>query len=197
MPADNSDLEGKLSIREEALLTVGGGQLAQVLDCYAGEGHMYRQVWHKADRYLGLEKRFARPAGHTDGECWRGDNARMLDRALRRAPWNIVDLDAYGSPWQLFRRVARAAKSPKITVTMTCGLQRNLCGGMVTPWVRAVTGANGLSYTGLLVRWYDDVVRWTIEHCLKGTGFKVARARRRLSRRNKDTWYWLVELARE
>lgn len=188
-------MEGKLLVREEALLTVRG-QPAMVLDCYAGEGHMFRNVWHKADRYLGLEKRVARPAGHPDGECWRGDNARMLDRALRRAEWNIVDLDAYGSPWQLFRRVARGLRAKQLTVTMTCGLQRNLSSGSVTPWVRAITGANGLTYTGLLVRWYDDVVRWTVEHCLKGTGFGVARARRRLSRRNKDTWYWLVEIVR-
>ncbi len=195
MPSDNSDLESKLLVREAAMAAADGP--ARVLDCFAGEGHMFDQVWHRAGSYLGLEKRFSRPVGAKHGECWRGDNRRLLERAMARAPWNVIDLDAYGSPWQLFRRVAQLSREPRLAVTLTCGLARNLCSDQTTPWVQALTGTRGLSYTGMLVRWYDDVARWTIAYCLGGTGFRVDRVRRAQSRRNVMVWYWCVQLSRE
>jgi hypothetical protein len=195
MPRDNSDLEAKLMIRRAALESVGK-EPAQVLDCFAGEGHMYQEVWHRAARYLGLEQRFSRPPGHPQGEAWRGDNKMLLGRAMHKADWNVVDLDAYGSPWQLFRRLVRLTKRRRLAVTLTCGLSRHLCTGRPTPWVGQVTGTAGLSYTGMLVRWYDDVVRWTVAHCLGGTGFGVVRARRLRSAGNINMWYWLLELER-
>jgi hypothetical protein len=195
LPSDNSDLEGKLLVREAAL--AASDSRALVLDAFAGEGHMYSHVWHRAAGYLGLERRFSRPPGHPRGECWRGDNRRLLEHAMARAAWTIVDLDAYGSPWQLFRRVAQLARTDRLAVTLTCGLSRNLCSDQTTPWVQALTGTRGLSYTGMLVRWYDDVARWTIDYCLTGTGFRVERVRRAQSRRNVMVWYWLVQLARE
>ena len=55
----------------------------------------------------------------------------------------------------------------------------------------------GLSYTGLLVRWYDDLCRWTLAHCLRDTTWTIERARRSKSAGNKDIWYWLLELGRK
>lgn len=193
MPADNSDLSGKVALRRAALEAIGGP--ARVLDCFAGEGHMYEQAWKGAERYLGIDQRFGRPAGDPRGECWRGENRLLVGRAMDREPWNLIDLDAYGSPWQLFKRVARSSHADRLVVTLTCGLSRSLCGNPAR-WARELSGTVALSYAGLMVRWYDDVARWTIDYCLKGTRFVVKRARRTLSRRNKDTWYWLLELDR-
>jgi hypothetical protein len=197
MATDNSDLAGKLLVRRAALEALGG-ERARVLDCFAGEGHMFEKAWNVAEAYLGIERRFARPAGDPRGECWRGDNRMLVDRAFAREPWNIVDLDAYGSPWQLLRRVARAATGSRLVVTLTCGLSRSMCGSTSLPrWARQLTGATGLSYTGMMVRWYDDVVRWTIAYCVRDSGLVVARARRARSRSNVNVWYWLVELSRQ
>lgn len=196
MSTDNSDLEGKLAVRRAALATLKG-EPPIVLDCFAGEGHMYEAVWHKAAEYLGLEKRFARPAGHPRGQAWRGDNRDLIARAIRRRPWNVIDLDAYGTPWSLFKYVAQYAESPRLVVTTTCGLSRSLCSTTSAPhWLRELAGFRGLSYTGLMVRWYDDLMRWTIAHCLSRSSYRITRCRRTLSRANKDTWYWLLEMER-
>lgn len=196
MPTDNSDLEGKLILRRAALAALKG-EPARVLDCYAGEGHMYEAVWHQAAEYLGLEQRFSRPPGDPRGHTWRGDNRDLIGRAITRRPWNIIDLDAYGTPWALLKYAAEHAQARRLMVTVTCGLSRAMCSTTAAPhWLRDLAGFRGLSYTGLLVRWYDDLVRWTIAHCLSRSPFTVTRCRRVRSRANKDTWYWLLELER-
>jgi hypothetical protein len=194
MPTDNSDPGAKLLLRREALASIKGE--TGVLDCFAGEGHMFENVWHQADHYLGLERRFRRPAGHARGECWRGDNRQMLERAMARADWNVVDLDAYGSPWQLFYRTLRLAKASRLAITTTCGLSRNLCSGNLVPWVSTITGTRKLSYSGILIRWYDDIIRWTLDFCVQGSGYRIVRVRRAHSAKSAITWYWLVELER-
>lgn len=43
--ADNSNVGMKVALRDRALANVGD---ARVLDCYAGEGVMYRRAWNRA-----------------------------------------------------------------------------------------------------------------------------------------------------
>lgn len=195
MRYDNSDLEGKLTIRRMALEVIHGP--IRVLDCFAGNGNMYKEIWHRADKYLGIEKRLARPPGHERGECWKGDNrsAALIERAIAKEKFNVIDLDAYGSPWQVFERVVSLSKETQLVITLTCGIQRNLCMATPTPWITDISGTGTLSYSGLLTRWYDDIIRWTLAAALKGNAYKIIRARRVLSgNTNKFTWYWLIEL---
>lgn len=209
MPRDNSDTDAKLAVRRRALELVRPVRgPALVLDCYAGEGHMFREVWHEADRYLGLEKRFSRPPGDPAGECWRGDNVRLLRRAMEVAPWNIVDLDGYGSPWQFLAHVVRLSREKRLVVTATCGMVRALAFGTCAHWIRELTGVGRLSSSPgitLLARWNDDIARWAIAYAIRGTGFGVVEAHRalaavdyRVKRVSLYTraWYYLLVLER-
>jgi hypothetical protein len=192
---DNSDPTGKIEIRRAAL--AAAPKPALVLDCYAGRGYMFEAVWRRADDYLGLEKRFARGRDDPHGYTWKGDNRDLIGQAIRRRPWNVVDLDAYGSPWAMFKYVVENADAPRLVVTATCGLGRALLGSTSAPnWLREIAGCRGLTGTGLLRRWYDDFMRWTFAYCLRRSEYRIVRARRAIARTNKDTFYWLLELER-
>jgi hypothetical protein len=181
-------------LRTEAL-RLAGPQSALVLDCYAGIGHMYDAVWKKADRYLGIDKRFSRKPGAEFGQCWKGDNERLIERAMQHVQWNIVDLDAYGSPWVMLRRVLELAKAPRLIVTATCGLSRPL---MTKPpaLVLALSGTEKLTYHALLYRWYDDIIRWHVEWAMKRASYTAKRVRRIRSGPSRDIWYYLLEFER-
>ncbi len=193
---DNGDHAGKILIREEAL--AAAGKAPKVLDCYAGEGVMYQAVWCRASSYLGVEKRFARRAGHPAGRCWRGNNETLIAKAMQQEPWDVVDLDAYGNPWPMLRKVLKLATGKRLVVPATCGLNRAMATGS-SDFAAAVSGASRLSYLGLMVRWYDDVIRWTLSWCVRGTGWKVKRARYVATDSSSAKWfmrYWLLEFER-
>jgi len=89
--------QAKAELREMALAAIGADK-AHVLDLFAGDGEMYRAVWHKAAEYVGCDKVWYRDS-RTAFVC---DNRRAL-RAIpevRLKEFNIFDLDAHGSPWE-------------------------------------------------------------------------------------------------
>jgi len=66
----------------------------KVFDVFAGAGDMHRAVWNEFD-YTGCDKRYFR-----DGRrVYVADNRRVL-RAIDLNPYNVFDLDAFGSPWE-------------------------------------------------------------------------------------------------
>lgn len=83
----------KVAIRENVLSHIKG---ARVFDGFAGSGEMFRAVWHKADAYCGCDMRFFMD---DDRFAYVGDNRRVM-RVVDLSPFNIFDLDAYGSPWE-------------------------------------------------------------------------------------------------
>lgn len=193
LQVDNGDLEAKVMVRKAALDAAGPG--ARVLDCYAGEGHMYRNVWHEAAEYLGIEKRFARPKDSPAGRCMKGDNVTLLGRAMQISEWNVVDLDAYGNPWPLLRKVLKLARGQRLVVTLTCGIDRSIRVGS-NDFAAALAGLSSFSYTGLLTRWYDDVIRWAVAWAVGGTRWRVSRARVIQGQHNAQMRYWLLEFER-
>jgi len=83
----------KVDIRKRVLATVG--DKASVFDGFAGAGEMYSAVWKDAKAYTGCDLKWAR-----DGrKMFVADNRRVL-RAIDLRPFNVFDLDAYGSPWE-------------------------------------------------------------------------------------------------
>lgn len=190
---DNGDFEAKLLVRQEALSHCKGKP--RILDCFAGEGHMYNLVWKDAcSSYLGFDKRFSRPEGDKDGECWRGDNERLIHQATKR-DWDLVDLDAYANPWVLLRKVVKAARVDDLVVTTTCGIDRAIRVGS-SDFACAVIGASRLSYTGLLTRWYDDVIRCALKWALTGTPYRLTKVRRIQGIHNQQMRYWLLVMTR-
>jgi hypothetical protein len=53
---DNGDPISKIAVRQQAL--EWAPKSPSILECYAGEGHMYRAAWKEtASRHLGMDKR--------------------------------------------------------------------------------------------------------------------------------------------
>ncbi len=84
----------KVDIRKRVLDAVGA-ERAQVFDAFAGSGEMHGAVWRFASGYTGCDVKWARDARR----MFAADNRRVL-RAIDLAPFNLFDLDAYGSPWE-------------------------------------------------------------------------------------------------
>jgi hypothetical protein len=185
---DNGDPESKILVREQAL--AWAPKDPTVLECFAGEGHMFHAVWHKAARHLGMDTRFHRSAGDPNGECWRGNNEVLLKRAMQVGPWDIIDLDAYANPWPLLRRVLKMSPARELVVTATCGIDRAIRNG-ASDFACAVAGYP-FAYSGMLTRWYDDVIRWAIAWAQGGTDLQAVEARRRAGRHNPQMRYYAI-----
>lgn len=108
----------KVELRRNALDAIGAAQ-AVVLDCFAGSGKMHKAVWHEAARYVGIDQRFF----FDQRTAFVADNRAVL-RSIDLAPFNIFDLDAYGSPWEQAqivagRRILR--KGERVAIILTDG----------------------------------------------------------------------------
>jgi hypothetical protein len=121
-------LRAKVEIRRHVLDAIGADN-AVVFDAYAGDGTLYREVWHDASRYVGCDISFETD----DRVCFCGDNRRVM-RAIDLAPFNVFDLDAYGSPWEQLmiiahRRVLKPGETLGLVITEGQGMKLKL-GGM-------------------------------------------------------------------
>ena len=91
----------KVAIREKVLEGMGD-RASHVLDCFAGSGKMHKAVWQRAMSYAACDERFFFDKRH----AFVCDN-RLLLRAIDLEPYNVFDLDAYGSPWEQALIIAR------------------------------------------------------------------------------------------
>lgn len=87
----------KIDIRRRALAAIGADQ-AHVFDAFAGAGELYAEVWKDAASYTGCDLKYA-PMRGDQRLMFAADNRRVL-RSIDLAPFNVFDLDAYGSPWE-------------------------------------------------------------------------------------------------
>jgi hypothetical protein len=100
----------KIQIRSNVLDAIGGP--AHVFDAFAGSGTFYREIWHRAASYTGCDLRYF----PDDRRAFVADNRRVL-RAIDLTPFNVFDLDAYGSPWaQAVIIAARRKVAPGETI---------------------------------------------------------------------------------
>ena len=117
----------KQTVRNNVLEAIGA-EVANVLDCYAGEGNMYRAVWHRAAYYAGCDKDLFLDRRR----AFVADNRRVL-RAIDLRKFNVFDLDAWGSPWeQLYIIAVRRPLLPGdllgLCLTEGTGLKMNMGG---------------------------------------------------------------------
>jgi len=90
-----------------------------VLECFAGESWLYRQLWHKAASGATLDKdrnKVIRAAEERPGwACYAGDVKRVFG-----GPWfdwrafDVVDIDAWGSPWPFLAAWAESSRARAI-----------------------------------------------------------------------------------
>ena len=65
-----------------------------MFDAFAGEGVLFRQVWHRAVSYVGCDLKWYRD----ERLMFVADNHRVM-RAIDLSAFNVFDIDSWGSPW--------------------------------------------------------------------------------------------------
>ncbi len=113
----------KAEIRARVLDAIGP-ERARVLDAFAGDGGMWRAVWHRAAHYAGCDLKWYRD----ERTAYVADNRRVM-RALDLAAFNVFDFDAWGSPWeQVAILIARRRLAPgeRLGLVLTEGTSLNL-----------------------------------------------------------------------
>jgi hypothetical protein len=102
---DNDHLSKKLALRMFAVDAIlsRGKSTVRVLDCFAGNGVLWRlmrkEYGHRID-HVGIDKAWK------NGSRYLGDNRRYL-RVLALDEYNLIDLDAYGVPYEQMDIIAR------------------------------------------------------------------------------------------
>jgi hypothetical protein len=101
---DNDHLSKKLAIRMLAVDTLlNRGENVRVLDCFAGHGTLWRLLRREyGDRIniVGIDKAWNRSARYL------GDNRRYL-KFLHLDHYNLIDLDAYGVPYEQMKIISQ------------------------------------------------------------------------------------------
>jgi len=115
MKADNSNIGPKLLVRRHFLREFHRDDPARVLDCFAGEGVLWRILRSEfnVDSYVGIDQKRKRG-------LIAADSLRIL-RAGKYTE-NVIDLDAYGSPWEHFDQVVKKCHH-SVTVFLTYGFR--------------------------------------------------------------------------
>lgn len=84
----------KKRLRKRALAWIGAKD-ARVFEAFAGSGAMWRAVWRDAAECIGSD---VRPV-YDPARALYVENCQRVMRAIDMSRFNIVDLDAFGSPW--------------------------------------------------------------------------------------------------
>lgn len=125
-----SAAKAKAEIRSNVLQAIGAEQ-AHVFDAFGGDGGMFRAVWHQAASYVGCDNEVFNKSD--DRLAYVADNRRLM-RCIDLDQFNVFDLDAHGSPWEVaFLMIARRKVQPGerigIVITEGQGMKMDM-GGM-------------------------------------------------------------------
>ena len=111
---DNSFTEEKLKLRQKALSMVNNNE-ANVLDCYAGKGQMWNEL-KKRNKEIKLNILQIEKEEGKNKKALKGDNIKFL-RELNLSKYDIIDLDAYGIPYQQIRTINERGYHGIVVVT--------------------------------------------------------------------------------
>jgi hypothetical protein len=135
----------KVQLRRAVLAEIGPAD-AHVFDAFAGTGDMHAAVWCQAASYVACDQRWM----DDDRLAFVADNRRVM-RAIDLAPFNVFDLDAYGSPWeQVLILCARRRVRPgeRLAVLLTEGSGLNLRMGGMPHALRTIADLSGIPAAG-------------------------------------------------
>lgn len=111
---ENSHLRTKVRIRLEAIEALGLTDM-YVLDAFAGKGLVWKEIQRQRPdlkiRTLGIEKR-----KYINPDCIMGDNRKAM-KGMDLRVFDLIDLDAFGCPWEQLQICADLA--PEVPVVLT------------------------------------------------------------------------------
>lgn len=131
---DNAKITAKKKIREFILSKV---EKTSVLEVFCGAGDMYRDVWHQADSYTGIDKRKFFDKRNT--LC--GDAEKVLS-VIDIDCFNVFDIDAYGSPYDCLDLILKryAGNHKEVAFIITDGVAMDLRMGRICKGIRNIIG---------------------------------------------------------
>jgi hypothetical protein len=101
---DNSYLAEKISLRIESLCKFGKEDI-NVLECFAGDGYIWEACKKNSTKkinVLRIDKKEDKK-----GIYLKGDNQKFIS-AINLSNFNIIDLDAYGSPFTMLEYIFKS-----------------------------------------------------------------------------------------
>lgn len=131
---NNAKTNAKSQLRREVFDAIKGER--HTLEVFCGAGEMYQEVWKDSDSYLGIDK--VKFFDKRDTMC--GDARKCIRRAdIDR--FNIFDIDAYGSPYEVLSDILqRIGKHKTIGFVLTDGTNMDLKLGRISKGMREFTG---------------------------------------------------------
>lgn len=124
---DNSFFKQKIKLRKLVIELIQGDVF--LLDCYAGTGKLWSQIKHQSKKinYIGIEKEKRK---NKSLSVMEGDNLKYL-KNLDLSLFNLIDLDAYGIPFEQIETIMNSNFSGYIVVTYIWKAQGRLHNSML------------------------------------------------------------------
>ena len=171
---DNAQISAKEEIRKKILSEI---ENPCVLEVFCGAGEMYQKVWRKADCYTGIDKRKFFDGRHTI--C--GDAEKAI-RVVDINKYNIFDIDAYGSPYNIISYIVQnRVFDGETAFVVTDGSAMDLRLGRVSKGLRELSGIKNhvLKKASSI---HDELILKVIENIenitgKKATNFMIAKGR--------------------
>ncbi|NDE01743.1 MAG: hypothetical protein EBZ91_08330 [Gammaproteobacteria bacterium] len=111
---ENSHLKTKVRLRTAAVLEIGKPKI-HVLDAFAGQGLVWKAVQRELPEVeittLGIEKK-----KYLAPDVIMGDNRKVM-KGLDLTIFDLIDLDAFGCPWE--QLAICAERAPEVPVAIT------------------------------------------------------------------------------
>jgi hypothetical protein len=186
---NNAKITAKKDIRLEVLSFF---DCASVLEVFCGSGEMYRYVWSSAQNYIGIDKN-----KYFDERKTICGDAEKIIRKVDLSEFNIFDIDAYGSPYEIADYITlNIPQSDKLAFIFTDGVEMDLRMGRICKGIRAMTGLDGhvLKKANLI---HCDLIKKTIETIEQRLKMRVILTRIAKGVTGSKMHYWAIVLTRD
>lgn len=165
---------------------------ARVLDCFCGNGEMYRRAYRdKVKYYRGIDKKKV----HNNNICEINNNINYITRN-DLSEFNTFDLDDYGSPWKQLYLIVKKILPGEYTFYITDGLvMHQKVDGAVTNFVSGTEQIpNGMNLPGLN-RFYVDIFGTMLKDLESRYNCKITKALYFHNER-RSVYYWTLKLTK-
>ena len=129
---DNAKINAKQDLRNNVLSYFDE---KHVLEVFCGSGEMYRDVWHVADTYTGID--IKKQFDERNTIC--GDALKVVS-TIDLDCFNIFDIDAYGSPYDVLNIILNRYQgdAKRLAFILTDGINMDLKMGRICKGLRSL-----------------------------------------------------------
>ena len=169
---NNAKTNAKKELRQSVFSEISN---QKVIEVFCGSGEMYHAVWKDAEKYTGIDKVKFFDERHTI--C--GDAEKAI-RLININDYNIFDIDAYGSPYEILNYIIDKIddSNRKIGFVITDGINMDLKLGRVCLGLRRFVDYDHhiAKRAHILHDEFINIVIDNIKNRLKGciSNFKIA-----------------------